>query len=185
MLRRIETSSGLGAWSYEVPARPRATRSCSSASTRTSWRRAAEDAGEGPCRDARDGVSTRGLPCGRLCGVLSANIAPYNAQVFEPQERLPGARIGTVDKFQGQEAPIVIYSMTTSSHLDAPRGMEFLYSANRLNVATSRANCLCIVVACPRLLEVECRTPARCNWLSLLPIPRSGAFNPSLPASLP
>ncbi len=73
-------------------------------------------------------------------------IAPYNAQVFELQERLPGARIGTVDKFQGQEAPIVIYSMTTSSHSDAPRGMEFLYSSNRLNVATSRAKCICIVV---------------------------------------
>lgn len=101
-------------------------------------------------------------------------IAPYNAQVFELQERLPGARIGTVDKFQGQEAPIVIYSMTTSSHSDAPRGMEFLYSANRLNVATSRAKCLCIMVACPRLFEVECRTPrqmvlanAFCRYLEL------------------
>ena len=52
-------------------------------------------------------------------------IAPYNAQVFELQERIPGARIGTVDKFQGQEAPIVIYSMTTSSHADAPRGWNF------------------------------------------------------------
>jgi superfamily I DNA and/or RNA helicase len=52
-------------------------------------------------------------------------IAPYNAQVFELQERIPGARIGTVDKFQGQEAPIMIYSMTTSSHADAPRGMNF------------------------------------------------------------
>jgi superfamily I DNA and/or RNA helicase len=59
-------------------------------------------------------------------------IAPYNAQVFELQERMPGARIGTVDKFQGQEAPIVIYSMTTSTHADAPRGMEFLYSSNRI-----------------------------------------------------
>lgn len=105
-------------------------------------------------------------------------IAPYNAQVFELQERLPGARIGTVDKFQGQEAPIVIYSMTTSSHFDAPRGMEFLYSANRLNVATSRAKCLCIMVACPRLFEIECRTPrqmllanAFCRYLELaLPI---------------
>ena len=57
-------------------------------------------------------------------------------------DRLPGARIGTVDKFQGQEAPISIYSMTTSSYADAPRGMEFLYSLNRLNVATSRAKCL-------------------------------------------
>ncbi|PDT73056.1 TM0106 family RecB-like putative nuclease [Bradyrhizobium sp. C9] len=101
-------------------------------------------------------------------------IAPYNAQVFELQERLPGGRIGTVDKFQGQEAPIAIYSMTTSSHSDAPRGMEFLYSANRLNVATSRAKCLCILVACPRLFEVECRTPrqmllanAFCRYLEL------------------
>jgi len=101
-------------------------------------------------------------------------IAPYNAQVFELQERLPGARVGTVDKFQGQEAPIVIYSMTTSSHSDAPRGMEFLYSANRLNVATSRAKCLCVVVASPRLFEAECRTPrqmqlanAFCRYLEL------------------
>ena len=67
-------------------------------------------------------------------------IAPYNAQVFELQERIPRGRIGTVDKFQGQEAPIVIYSMTTSSHADAPRGMEFLYSSNRLNVTPIRKN---------------------------------------------
>ena len=52
-------------------------------------------------------------------------IAPYNAQVFEIQQRLPEARVGTVDKFQGQEAPIAIYSIATSSHADAPRGMEF------------------------------------------------------------
>lgn len=101
-------------------------------------------------------------------------IAPYNAQVFELQERIPGARIGTVDKFQGREAPIVIYSMTTSSHTDAPRGMEFLYSANRLNVAISRAKCICVVVASPRLFEAECRTPrqmqlanAFCRYLEL------------------
>jgi uncharacterized protein len=101
-------------------------------------------------------------------------IAPYNAQVFELQKRIPSGRIGTVDKFQGQEAPIVIYSMTTSSHSDAPRGMEFLYSANRLNVATSRAKCLCVVVACARLFEAECRTPrqmqlanAFCRYLEM------------------
>jgi uncharacterized protein len=101
-------------------------------------------------------------------------IAPYNAQVFELQDRLPGARIGTVDKFQGQEAPIVIYSMTTSSHADAPRGMEFLYSANRLNVATSRARCVCILVGSPLLFEAECRTPhqmqlanAFCRYLEM------------------
>ncbi|WP_225677771.1 DEAD/DEAH box helicase [Bradyrhizobium hereditatis] len=101
-------------------------------------------------------------------------IAPYNAQVFALQERLPSACIGTVDKFQGQEAPIVIYSMTTSSHADAPRGMEFLYSANRLNVAISRAKCMCIVVASPALFEAECRTPrqmqlanAFCRYLEI------------------
>jgi uncharacterized protein len=86
-------------------------------------------------------------------------IAPYNAQVFELQDRISGARIGTVDKFQGQEAPIVIYSMTTSSHADAPRGMEFLYSSNRLNVATSRARCICILVGSPQVFKAECRTP--------------------------
>ncbi|MDD1134107.1 TM0106 family RecB-like putative nuclease [Pseudomonas shahriarae] len=86
-------------------------------------------------------------------------IAPYNAQVFELQDRISGARIGTVDKFQGQEAPIVIYSMTTSSYVDAPRGMEFLYSLNRLNVATSRAKCVCVLVASPTLFEAQCRTP--------------------------
>ncbi|MGX5802622.1 TM0106 family RecB-like putative nuclease [Bradyrhizobium sp. Arg314] len=101
-------------------------------------------------------------------------IAPYNAQVFEIQDRLPGARVGTVDKFQGQEAPIVIYSVTTSSYADAPRGMEFLYSANRLNVATSRAKCLCIVVASPSVFEPDCRTPrqmqlanAFCRYLEM------------------
>ena len=86
-------------------------------------------------------------------------IAPYNAQVFALQERLPGARIGTVDKFQGQEAPLVIYSMATSAPSDAPHGMEFLYSLNRLNVATSRARCASVLVANPALFEPECRTP--------------------------
>ncbi|QNP41617.1 TM0106 family RecB-like putative nuclease [Lysobacter solisilvae (ex Woo and Kim 2020)] len=102
-------------------------------------------------------------------------IAPYNAQVAELGTRLPpGARIGTVDKFQGQEAPIVIYSMTTSSHADAPRGMEFLYSLNRLNVATSRAKCVCVLVASPSVFEVSCRTPrqmqlanAFCRYLEM------------------
>jgi superfamily I DNA and/or RNA helicase len=67
--------------------------------------------------------------------------------------------VGTVDKFQGQEAPVVIYSMTTSRPEDAPRGMTFLYNPNRLNVATSRAKCLCILVASPRLFEPDCQSP--------------------------
>ena len=86
-------------------------------------------------------------------------ITPYNAQVKSLSEALPGFRIGTVDKFQGQEAPISIYSMATSSSDEAPHGMEFLYSLNRLNVATSRAQCLALVVASPGLLRVRCRTP--------------------------
>lgn len=86
-------------------------------------------------------------------------ITPYNAQVFEVQQCLSGARVGTVDKFQGQEAPIAIYSTATSSHADAPRGMEFLYSLNRLNVATSRAKCVSILVGSPQIFEAECRTP--------------------------
>lgn len=88
-------------------------------------------------------------------------VAPYNAHVTRLADRLAhtGVRVGTVDKFQGQEAPIVIYSMATSRPEDAPRGMEFLYSLNRLNVATSRARCLAVLVASPRLLEPECQRP--------------------------
>jgi uncharacterized protein len=86
-------------------------------------------------------------------------VAPYNAQVSDLAEGLRNARVGTVDKFQGQQAPVVIYSMASSSPEEAPRGLEFLYSLNRLNVATSRAQAMVIVVASPRLLEPECRTP--------------------------
>ena len=88
-------------------------------------------------------------------------VAPYNAQVAALKEKLPelADRIGTVDKFQGQEAPVVIYSMTSSGPEDAPRGMEFLYNPNRFNVATSRARALCILVGSPLLLEPTCKTP--------------------------
>ncbi len=79
-----------------------------------------------------------------------------------------GVPVGTVDKFQGQEAPVVIYSMATSRPEDAPRGMEFLYSLNRLNVATSRARCAAIVVASPRLLEPACRTPRQMQLANAL-----------------
>jgi predicted RecB family nuclease len=87
-------------------------------------------------------------------------VAAYNAQVGEIQKRLPKeARVGTVDKFQGQEAPISIYSMASSSAEDAPRGMKFLYSRHRLNVATSRARCVAVVVASPVLFRVRARSP--------------------------
>lgn len=95
-------------------------------------------------------------------------VAPYNAQVADLKTRLPRMRIGTVDKFQGQEAPVVIYSLTTSSPEEAPRGMEFLYSLNRLNVATSRAKTAVIVVGSPRLFEPECRTPRQMQLANAL-----------------
>jgi hypothetical protein len=141
------------------------------------------------------------LPC--LTPPASANSAkrsssslPYKAQVFEIQRRLPGVLVGTVDKYQGQEAPIAIYSTATSSRADAPRGMEFLYSGNRLNVATSRAKCVCIMVGSPELLEAECRTPrqarlanAFCRFLELAhPVvfsagrPQQSALSVRLPA---
>lgn len=85
-------------------------------------------------------------------------VAPYNAQVNRIAAEVR-ARTGTVDRFQGQEAPVLIYSLTTSSPEEAPRGMEFLYSANRLNVASSRARAAVILVGSPRLFEPECRSP--------------------------
>lgn len=86
-------------------------------------------------------------------------VAPYNAQVTALRAALPtGVPVGTVDRFQVQEAPIVIYSTATSTAEDAPRGMKFLYSPNRLNVATSRARCLVLWVGSPALLVAVCRT---------------------------
>lgn len=86
-------------------------------------------------------------------------VTPYNMQVNLLKSVLPaGARVGTVDKFQGQEAAVVLISMTTSTAEDVSRGLEFLYSRNRLNVAISRARCLAVVVASPRLLEAPCNT---------------------------
>jgi uncharacterized protein len=86
-------------------------------------------------------------------------VSPYNVQVNHLRSVLPaGARVGTVDKFQGQEAPVVLVSMATSDAECLPRDIEFLFSANRLNVALSRAQCLAIVAASPRLLETPCRT---------------------------
>ena len=86
-------------------------------------------------------------------------VAPYNMQVQTLLEALPaGVDVGTVDKFQGREAPVVFFSMASSSGDDIPRGLEFLFSRNRLNVAVSRAKALAVLVCSPRLLETRCRT---------------------------
>ena len=96
----------------------------------------------------------------RLTGRDLLLVAPYNAQVYALTAELPtiADRIGTVDRFQGQEAPVVIYSMTSSGPEVAPRGMEFLYDHRRLNVATSRARALCILVGSPWAVEPVCRS---------------------------
>jgi uncharacterized protein len=90
-------------------------------------------------------------------------VTPYNAQIREIEAALAGGRyaeprVGTVDKFQGRQAPVVIYSMATSSADEAPRGLEFLYDPHRLNVATSRAKAMAIIVASPDVVRVFCRT---------------------------
>jgi uncharacterized protein len=132
-------------------------------------------------------------------------VAPYNAHVERIQRTLAAAglptdRVGTVDKFQGQEAPISIYSMATPTPEEAPRGMEFLYSLNRLNVATSRAKCVAIVVASPDLVRVTCHTPrqmqlanALCRFVEVAAAQAAGrgpaaaavAPDPAAPPSVP
>jgi predicted RecB family nuclease len=100
-------------------------------------------------------------------------VTPYNAQIRAIQDALAdrgltGFRVGTVDKFQGREAPVVIYSMATSSADEAPRGLEFLYDRHRLNVATSRARAMAIIVASPDLIRVSCRTPHQMTLVNAL-----------------
>ena len=87
-------------------------------------------------------------------------VAPYNLQLNALKAALPPeARVGTIDTFQGQEAPVYLVSMTSSSADEIPRGMDFLFSLNRINVAVSRAQVLSLVFARPRLLEVSQRRP--------------------------
>jgi uncharacterized protein len=91
-------------------------------------------------------------------------VTPYNAQIRTIEAALGTAglldiQVGTVDKFQGRQAPVVIYSMASSSASEAPRGMEFLFDLHRLNVATSRAQALAVIVASPELVRVFCGTP--------------------------
>ncbi|MGW5055641.1 TM0106 family RecB-like putative nuclease [Actinokineospora sp. NPDC004072] len=90
-------------------------------------------------------------------------VAPYNLQTRVVARALehagfPGVRVGTVDRFQGQEAPVVIATMTSSSALDLPRGLDFLLSRNRVNVALSRAQAVALLVCSPRLVEADIRT---------------------------
>ena len=96
-------------------------------------------------------------------------VAPYNAQVNALRDALPeGIRVGTVDKFQGQEAPVCLVSMTASSAEETPRGMDFLFSLNRINVAVSRAKGLALVFGAPRLREAKCETVEQMQLVNTL-----------------
>ncbi len=96
-------------------------------------------------------------------------VAPYNQQVNLLSQRLPkNARVGTVDKFQGQEGQVVIMSMTTSSGEELPRHMEFLFSKNRINVALSRARCLALLICNPKLLSIKCVLPEQMSLVNTL-----------------
>ncbi|MGB3827766.1 MAG: TM0106 family RecB-like putative nuclease [Ornithinimicrobium sp.] len=96
-------------------------------------------------------------------------VAPYNAHVAALAEVLPeGVAVGTVDKFQGREAAVVIYTMASSSAADAPRGVDFLYDTHRLNVAISRAKALAVIVASPDLLEAPVNTPEQLRAVNAL-----------------
>lgn len=96
-------------------------------------------------------------------------VAPYNSQVNLLKSLLPAnARVGTIDKFQGQEAEVVLVSMTSSNERTLPRNIEFLYDKNRLNVAISRARCVATVLASPELLNIGCRTPQQIELVNTL-----------------
>ena len=93
-------------------------------------------------------------------------VAPFNDQVhclrarLDADPRTLGVDVGTVDKFQGREAAVVFYAMTTSSGSDMTRGVDFLFSQSRLNVAISRARCLAVLVCTEALLNTRAKTVA-------------------------
>ena len=101
-------------------------------------------------------------------------VAPYNNQVnligrhLAANEQTKGVRVGTVDKFQGQEAPVVLFSMTASDATLAPRSTDFLFSRNRLNVALSRARCLAYLICPDDLLASRARNVERMKLISTL-----------------
>ncbi|MGH7709181.1 MAG: DEAD/DEAH box helicase, partial [Vulcanimicrobiaceae bacterium] len=121
----------------------------------------------------RGAVTRKAEPERRLSERDILVVTPYNAQRKKIAGMLAAAGhgevpVGTVDKFQGQEAPVVFYSMATSSGEDVPRNLEFLFEKNRFNVAVSRAQCLSVLVCSPRLLDVRCSHPAQMALVNLL-----------------
>ena len=96
-------------------------------------------------------------------------VAPYNVQVacIKKELDLESARVASVDKFQGQEAPVCILSLTASTIQDAPRGLSFLLNKNRLNVALSRARCLSLVVGSKNIATTHVRSIPNMELMNL------------------
>ena len=124
----------------------------------------------GVTRDATGGGGAE-----RVLGVGDIMVvAPYNDQVgllrgvLDASTATAGVRVGTVDKFQGQEAPVVFFSMTASTAADIPRGIDFLFSKNRFNVAISRARALAYVVCTETLLDSRAKTTEEMELISTL-----------------
>jgi predicted RecB family nuclease len=119
------------------------------------------DAIAAACRDLLTGATVtddRGLTRALLPADILV-VAPYNLAVRCIRDAVPaGVRVGTVDRFQGQQAAVVFYAMTCSAGENVPRGLDFLFDAHRLNVAVSRAQCLAVLVHSPRLLDADCPT---------------------------
>ena len=110
-------------------------------------------------------------------------VAPVNAHVQRLGAALPaGARVGTVDRFQGQEASVVVYSTAASDPAHLPHGMEFLFSLNRLNVAISRAQALAVLVGSPELLRAWSPDPERLRLVNALPLRSAGESPRGAPA---
>lgn len=121
----------------------------------------------------RGSVIVNGKPPRALTPADVLVVAPYNLQRIRITQLLKeaghaGVRVGTVDKFQGQQAPVVLYSMAASTAEDVPRGVEFLFDRHRFNVAISRAQCLSVLFCSPRLLEAPCKTPAQMALVNAL-----------------
>ncbi len=122
------------------------------------------DAIAAACRDLLAGATVTdddGHDAAARSPTTSSSSRPTTSRCDCIRERVPaGVRVGTVDRFQGQQAPVVFYAMTCSAGEDVPRGIDFLFDAHRLNVAISRAQCLAVLVHSPRLLDADCQSLA-------------------------
>jgi uncharacterized protein len=112
--------------------------------------------------------------CRPLCAEDFMVVAPYNDQVnlirsvLDSKPETAGVAVGTVDKFQGREAPVVFFSLTASSAADVPRGLSFLLSTNRLNVAISRTQALALVVCSEDLLRSRAKSVPEMQLLAAI-----------------